>query len=89
MLKTGAKTRGKLLSFKGFWWIIRSFLHFRTNFHGCQFGQRDHLNVVKYYPQQRTYLHDVKSYCFRAHPLCDSKEWDALTKYPYPINSML
>ena len=80
MFKTGAKNMGNLLPLKGFWWIIRSFLHVRTNFHGCQFGQRDHLNAVKYCLRQGTYLHDLKSYCFHAHPLCDSKELDELTK---------
>ena len=74
----------KLSPLKGFWWVIRSLLHFRTNFHGCQFGQRDHLNAVKHCPQQLTYLHDVKSHCLRAHPLCDTKNWDALTKIPIP-----
>ena len=28
------------------------FLAFKDKFHGCQFGQRDHLNAVKYCLQQ-------------------------------------
>ena len=55
MLETGAKIRGKLLPlevFFLFFFIIRSFMHFRTNFHGFLFSQRDYLNAVKYCPQQ-------------------------------------
>ena len=45
------KTRGKLLPLKvlvGY----KIFVDFGTNFHGCQFGQRDHLNALQYCPQQ-------------------------------------
>ena len=58
------------------------FLAIYDKFHSCQFGQRDHLNAMKYCLQQLSHLHDVKSYRFHAHQLCDSKEWDALTKIP-------
>ena len=36
-----------------------------TNVHGCQCVQKDHLNAIKYCPQQWTHLHDVKLYSFR------------------------
>ena len=55
MLETGAKIKGKLLPlevFLFFFIIIRYLMHFRTNFHGFLFGQRDYLNAVKYCPQQ-------------------------------------
>ena len=71
MLKSGAKARGNVLPLKGFGWIIRSYMHFRTNFNNRQFDQRDHLNAMNYCPQQLTYLHDVHKIILFLRPSID------------------
>ena len=44
------KNQGKSIAIERFLVDYKIFLASRTNFHGCQFGQRDHLNALKYCP---------------------------------------
>ena len=44
------KNQGKSIAIERFLVDYKIFLSSRTNFHGCQFGQRDHLNALKYCP---------------------------------------
>ena len=61
----------------------------KTNVHGCQCVQKDHLNAIKYCPQQWTHLHDVKLYSFRIPPTVILKNRVYSQKYSYTNKSML
>ena len=50
--ENGGENQGKTIAIESFLVDYKIFHAFKDKFHGWQFGQRDHLNAVKYCPQQ-------------------------------------